>query len=90
MGKKNDKRIDEFREKGMDFITKHFEDMEDAMKAFKDKGDWDKAVALYMKLADKVIPSLSTQSAETENGGGKPGWMVKVDKTKKTYENDTK
>lgn len=89
MAKKNDKRIDEFRDKGMDFITKHFDDMEDAMEAYKEKGDWDKAVNLYMKLADKVIPSLPTQAADTASAE-KPAWQQKIEKTKRTYENDTK
>ena len=88
MAKKNDKRIDEFRDRGMDFITKHFVDMEDAMEAYKEKGDWDKMVALYMKLADKVIPSLPTQAAES-GGSDKPAWQQKIDKAKKTYENST-
>jgi hypothetical protein len=88
MAKKNDKRIDEFRDRGMDFITKHFEDMEDAMKSYKEKQDWDKAVSLYMKLADKVIPSLPTQAAES-GGSDKPAWQQKIDKAKKTYENST-
>ena len=88
--KRNDKRIDDFREKGMDFITSHFKDMEDAMAAFKKEGNWDKAVALYMKLADKVIPSLSTQAVDTGNDAIKPEWMQKIDKVKKTVENSVK
>ena len=89
MAKKNDKRIDEFRDRGMDFITRHFEDMEDAMNAYKEKKDWDKAVNLYMKLAGMVVPSLPTQAADTASAE-KPAWQQKIDKGKKTYENDTK
>ena len=89
MAKKSDKRIDEFRDKGMDFITKHFNDMEDAMTSYKEKKDWDKAVNLYMKLAGMVIPSLPTQSAESV-GNEKPAWQQKIEKTKRTYENDKK
>jgi len=84
--KKSDNRIDAFRDRGMDFITKHFKDMEDAMEAFKKEGSWDKAVALYMKLADKVIPSLPTQAADDDGKDNKPGWMQKIDNAKKTQE----
>lgn len=90
MAKSKDKRIDEFRDDAMSFVTDHFEDMKDAFKAYIEKKDYDKAVALYMKLVDKVIPSLQTQSAESEKGDGKPAWQQKIEKTKRTYENDTK
>ena len=75
----------------MDFVRNHFSEMVDAFEFYMSKPEsYDKGVALYLKLADKVIPSMATQSAETEKGAEKPDWMVKVDKTKKTYENDTK
>ena len=63
---------------------------QNTFKAYIEKKDYDKAVALYMKLVDKVIPSLQTQSAESEKGDGKPAWQQKIEKTKRTYENDTK
>lgn len=90
MAKSKDKRIDEFRDDAMSFVAEHFEDMKTAFKAYIEKKDYDKAVALYMKLVDKVIPSLQTQSAESEKGDGKPAWQQKIEKTKRTYENDTK
>lgn len=86
---KKDTRVDKFRDGGMAFITEHFNDMEDAFKAYMEEKNYDKAVALYFKLADKVIPALPTQAADT-GGAEKPDWMVKVEKAKKTIENDTK
>lgn len=90
MAKSKDKRIDAFRDEAMSFVAEHFEDMKKAFTAYMEKGEHDKAVTLYMKLVDKVIPSLQTQSAESEKGDGKPAWQQKIEKTKRTYENDTK
>ena len=89
MAKKNDKRVDEFRDKAMGFVADHFSDMDTAFKFYVEKQQWDKAVALYMKMADKVIPALATQTAETQNEEV-PAWKQKVDKAKRTIENDTK
>lgn len=89
MAKQNDKRIDDFRDGALAFITKHFGDMEKAFDSYVKEKNYDKAVTLYMKLADKVIPALATQSADTANAD-KPAWMAKVEKAKKTIENDTK
>lgn len=86
MAKKTDSRIEAFRDKGMDFITRHFGDMEDALRAFKENGDWDKAVSLYMKLATMVVPSLPTQAAEAAGDAGEPAWKTKIDNAKKTQE----
>lgn len=88
MAKKGDSRIDKFREEGMAFIAEHFKDMEDAFKAYTTEGkdkNWDKAVALYFKLADKVIPALPTQASETANTE-KPDWQLKIERMKKTQE----
>ncbi|MBO4787022.1 MAG: hypothetical protein J5510_08140 [Prevotella sp.] len=86
MAKKSDNRVDKFREEGMAFIAEHFKDMEDAFKAYttdgKDK-NWDKAVALYFKLADKVLPALPTQATETASTE-KPEWQKKIEQMKKT------
>ena len=90
MAKSKDKRIDEFRDDAMSFVAEHFEDMKTAFKAYIEKKDYDKAVALYMKMVDKVIPSLQTQSAESDKSSEIPAWKQKVNKSKKTYENDTK
>ena len=89
MAKKTDKRIDEFRDKAMSFVAEHFSDMNKAMAYYIESKNWDKAVALYMKLADKVIPALATQTAETEKEDT-PAWKAKVEKAKRTIENDTK
>jgi hypothetical protein len=90
MAKSKDKRIDEFRDDAMSFVAEHFEDMKTAFKAYIEKKDYDKAVALYMKMVDKVIPSLQTQSAESDKSNEIPAWKQKINKSKKTYENDTK
>ena len=90
MAKSKDKRIDEFRDDAMSFVAEHFEDMKTAFKAYIEKKDYDKAVALYMKMVDKVIPSLQTQSAESDKSSEIPAWKQKINKSKKTYENDTK
>lgn len=89
MAKKNDKRVDVFRDEAMNFITEHFDDMRAAFEAYIEDKNWDKAVTLYMKMADKVIPALPTQAAEA-GGNEKPDWQVKIERTKKTFENDTK
>ena len=85
MAKKGDKRVDAFRDEAMAFVTEHFDDMKEAFNAYIEEKNWDKAVALYMKMADKVIPALPTQSSET-GGTEKPDWQVKIDKLKKTME----
>lgn len=90
MAKAKDKRIDAFRDEAMGFVAEHFSDMRKAFETYMQKGEHDKAVTLYMKLVDKVIPSLQTQSAESDKGAEKPAWQQKIEKTKKTYENDTK
>ena len=90
MAKSKDKRIDEFRDDAMSFVAEHFEDMKTAFKAYIEKKDFDKSVALYMKMVDKVIPSLQTQSEESDKSNKIPAWKKKIDKAKKTYENDTK
>lgn len=87
MARKNDSRVDGFRECALDFITKHFDEMEKAFDSYVKEKNYDKAVTLYMKLADKVIPALATQTAETA-GAEKPAWMAKVEKAKKTIENE--
>lgn len=74
----------------MSFVAEHFDDMKKAFTAYMEKGEHDKAVTLYMKLVDKVVPSLQTQSAESDKGAEKPAWQQKIEKSKKTYENDTK
>lgn len=89
MAKKGDKRVDSFRDEAMEFITEHFDDMKKAFDHYTETKAYDKAVALYMKLVDKVIPALPTQAAES-GGSDKPAWQQKIDKAKKTYENDTK
>lgn len=69
----------------MAFVTEHFDDMRTAFNAYISEGNWDKAVALYMKMADKVIPALPTQ--QSDNGGTeKPDWQNKIDKLKKIQE----
>lgn len=91
MAKKNDKRIDDFRDKGLDFVKEHFGEMTKAFEHYMSAPEsYDKGVALYLKLADKVIPSMATQQAETEKGDGKPAWQMKIEKSKKTYENESK
>jgi hypothetical protein len=90
MAKVKDKRIDAFRDEAMGFVAEHFSDMRTAFETYMEKGEHDKAVTLYMKLVDKVIPSLQTQSAESDKGAEKPAWQQKIEKTKRTYENDTK
>lgn len=91
MAKKNDKRIDDFRDKGLDFVRNHFSKMEAAFELYMSKPEsYDKGVALYLKLADKVIPSMATQQADTDKGNETPAWQQKINKSKKTYENDTK
>ena len=90
MAKNKDKRIDGFRDEALGFVADHFSDMETVFNAFMEEKMYDKAMALYMKMADKVIPALATQQAETGNGDEKPAWMVKVEKSKKTMENDLK
>lgn len=90
MAKTKDKRIDAFRDEAMGFVAEHFEDMKIAFTSYMEKGEHDKAVTLYMKLVDKVIPSLQTQSAESEKGTEKPAWQQKIEKTKRTYENESK
>lgn len=89
MAKSKDKRVDMFRDEAMAFVAEHFGDMKKAFSAYMEKADYDKAVALYMKMADKVIPSLPTQAADAVSNE-KPAWMQKIDKSKKTMENETK
>lgn len=89
MAKKNDKRVDVFRDEAMAFITEHFDDMKTAFEAYMKDKNYDKAVTLYMKMADKVVPSLPTQAADTGRNE-KPAWQQKIEKSKKMYENDTK
>lgn len=89
MAKGKDRRIDDFRNEAMAFVSEHFKDMEDAFKAYIDKKDWDKAVSLYMKMADKVIPSLPTQAADT-GAQEKPDWQVKIEQAKRTIEKEVK
>lgn len=88
--KNKDKRIDAFRDEATSFVTDHLSEMTKVFDAYMKEKNYDKAVSLYMKLADKVIPALATQMAETTNGDEKPAWMAKVEKAKKTIENDTK
>ena len=90
MAKAKDKRIDAFRDEAMGFVAEHFSDMKIAFATYMEKGEHDKAVTLYMKLVDKVVPSLQTQSAENEKGEEKPAWQQKIEKSKKTYENESK
>lgn len=91
MAKKNDKRIDDFRDKGLDFVKEHFSEMVNAFEYYMSTPEsYDKGVALYLKLADKVIPSMATQQADTEKGEEKPAWQQKIEKSKKTYENESK
>ena len=85
MVKKSDNRVDAFRDGGMAFITEHFKDMETAFAAYIKEKNWDKAVNLYFKLADKVIPALPTQAAEAASTE-KPAWMRKIENAKKTQE----
>jgi hypothetical protein len=85
MAKKSDNRVEAFREGGMAFITEHFKDMETAFAAYIQEKNWDKAVNLYFKLADKVIPALPTQAAEAASTE-KPAWMQKIENAKKTQE----
>lgn len=89
MAKGKDKRVDGFRDEAMCFVAEHFSDMKAAFEAYMKEKNYDKAVNLYMKLADKVIPSLPTQAVDT-GGNEKPEWQVKIEKAKKTIENDTK
>lgn len=90
MGKKVDKRIESFRDKAKDFVSENFCDMKDAYELYMSKPEtYDKGVALFMKIMDKVIPSMPTQSDDSDKTE-KPAWQQKVDKAKKTYENDTK
>lgn len=85
MAKKSDNRVDKFREEGMAFITEHFVDMKTAFDGYIKEKNWDKAVALYFKLADKVIPALPTQAAEGASTE-KPAWMQKIENMKKTQD----
>lgn len=85
MSKKSNNRVEAFRDGGMAFITEHFKDMETAFAAYIKEKNWDKAVNLYFKLADKVIPALPTQAAETASTE-KPAWMQKIENAKKTQE----
>lgn len=85
MSKKSDNRVEAFRDGGMAFITEHFKDMETAFAAYIKEKNWDKAVNLYFKLADKVIPALPTQAAEAASTE-KPAWMQKIENAKKTQE----
>ena len=85
MAKKSDNRVEAFREGGMAFITEHFKDMETAFAAYIKEKNWDKAVNLYFKLADKVIPALPTQAAEAASTE-KPAWMQKIENMKKTQD----
>ena len=85
MAKKSDNRVDAFRDGGMAFITEHFKDMETAFAAYIKEKNWDKAVNLYFKLADKVIPALPTQAAEAASTE-KSAWMRKIENAKKTQE----
>lgn len=89
MARKNNERIETFRNEGVDFITNHFKDMEDAFSEYMKEKNYDKAVSLYFKLADKVIPSMPTQ-ALNKNTEEQPEWAAKVERMKKTIENDTK
>ena len=84
--KKNDNRVEAFREAGMAFITGHFKDMEEAFAAYIEERNYDKAVSLYFKLADKVIPALPTQATEAASTE-KPAWLQKIENAKKTQEN---
>ena len=88
MAKGKDKRVDEFRNEAMAFVAEHFDDMKKAFMAYIAEGNWDKAVSLYMKMADKVIPTLPTQAADT-GGQEKPDWQLKIEKAKKTIETET-
>lgn len=85
MAKKSDNRVDKFRDEGMSFITEHFADMKKAFDGYIQEKNWDKAVALYFKLADKVLPALPTQAAEAASTE-KPEWQQKIEKMKKTQE----
>jgi len=58
--------------------------------AYMKEKNYDKAVALYMKLTDKVIPALASQALESEGGDTTPDWQKKIDKAKKTMEKNTK
>ena len=89
MAKNKDSRIDSFRDEALGFITEHFGDMQVAFKDYIEKKQFDKAVNLYMKLADKVIPSLPTQEA-TAATDTRPAWAQKIDKAKKTIETAVK
>lgn len=84
--KKQDGRVDTFRDEALGFVANHLGDMTKVFDAYMKEKNYDKAVALYMKLADKVIPSLATQAMEQDNSGAKPDWMQKIDKSKKTSE----
>lgn len=89
MAKGKDKRVDAFRDEAMAFVAEHFSDMKKAFLAYVEGKNWDKAVNLYMKMVDKVVPALPTMAAD--NGAQeKPDWQVKIEKAKKTIENDTK
>lgn len=89
MAKGKDRRVDAFREDAMTFVADHFDDMKKAFEAYIEKKDWDKAVGLYMKMVDKVIPSLPTQAADT-GGQEKPDWQVKIEQAKRTIEKEVK
>ena len=85
MAKKSDNRVDKFRDEGMAFITDHFDDMKKAFDGYIKEKNWDKAVALYFKLADKVLPALPTQAAESTDRET-PEWQKKIEQMKKTQE----
>lgn len=88
MAKNKDSRIDSFRDEALGFITEHFGDMQVAFKDYIEKKQFDKAVNLYMKLADKVIPALPTQETSTTTND-RPEWARKIDKAKKTQQSTT-
>lgn len=88
MAKSKDRRIDTFRDEALGFVSGHFSDMETVFGAFMKDKQYDKAMALYMKMADKVIPALATQQADASSGSEKPEWQVKVERAKKTMESN--
>lgn len=83
---KKDKRVDVFREEALDFVADNLSKMEDVFDEYMKAKEYDKAVALYMKLADKVIPALPTLAAESQAEKGKPDWAIKLESTKKIME----
>lgn len=89
MAKTKDTRIDSFRDEALGFVTEHFDDMKIAFDGYMKEKSFDKAVNLYMKLADKVIPSLPTQEAAAATDT-RPAWAQKIDKAKKTIETAVK